>query len=252
MQRTLILIKPDAVARGLVGTITTTFEQRGFNLIGSHLTLATADQLRKHYCDLADKPYYPKIEQSMTLGALIVQVWQGHDAVNVIRKMIGKTDPKEAEPGTIRATYGLDIGRNIIHASATETEAEAEIIIWDVKIHDSARVIHTIHDLIYRSETPEPVMETFTIFAVIQGAVFFCNTKEPAGRMWHKQMEKMGWGEYDLLCDDDLCVYRAEKTESEALEDICVMEKLYSNVMYEIFRDLESEATPGQVKDTLS
>jgi len=129
-EQTLVLIKPDAVARGLVGAITARFEARGLQLVAINMQIANPAQLYRHYHDLVDKPYYPDIVKSMTAGPLVAQVWAGRRVVPIVRNMIGDTDPITASSGTIRADYALSVGRNIIHASANESEAMEEIKIW--------------------------------------------------------------------------------------------------------------------------
>ena len=148
-EHTLVLIKPDAVARGLVGAITTRLEQRGLQMIGSKMCRATPEILYRHYLHLVDKPYYSDIVSSMTTGPLIAQVWSGYGAVAVVRSMIGATNPVDAAPGTIRGDYGLHVGRNLIHASENLTCAEEEIKLW-FQMTDLCLRDDPLENLIYR------------------------------------------------------------------------------------------------------
>lgn len=127
---TLVILKPDAVRRGLVGAITQRFEKKGLQLLGTKMLTPTETQLRMHYSDLCEKPYFPKIVESMTMGPAVFQIWCGLDCISVVRKLLGTTDPKSAAPGTIRGDYALDIGRNICHGSDSSESAAKEIDLW--------------------------------------------------------------------------------------------------------------------------
>jgi nucleoside-diphosphate kinase len=135
MEQTLVILKPDTVIRGLVGELTTRLERKGLILIGSYMTQATAEQLEQHYCDLLKKVYYPDIVASMTLGPIVVQVWTGMNAIATVRMMIGATHPVDALPGTIRGDYCIDVGRNLIHASANDEDYQREANIWRVNLY---------------------------------------------------------------------------------------------------------------------
>lgn len=148
MQNTFVIIKPDAVARGLVGKITSRFEDKGLQLISCNMMLATEDLLRQHYSHLTSSTVFPQIVQSMTAGPLLLQVWRGLNSVHVIRTMLGATDPQSAMPGTIRGDYGMNIGRNLCHASDTPENAEREIKLWNAHILNAD---NTLQKLIYRS-----------------------------------------------------------------------------------------------------
>jgi len=127
MQQTLVLIKPDAVQRGLIGTILTRLERKGLKLNALKLTNVPAETWREHYSHIADKPFYPPLEQFMTSTPVVAMVWQGKDAVDVVRKLAGTTNAREAEVGTIRGDFAMSIQYNIIHASDGEEAAQAEI-----------------------------------------------------------------------------------------------------------------------------
>lgn len=130
MEYSVVLIKPDAVARGLVGEITTRFEKKGLLLCDMSMTHATTEQIARHYHDLVNKPHYPSICQSMTCGPLVAQLWMGLNSVSVIRSMLGATDPQRALPGTIRGDLSMHIGRNVCHASDSHDATNREIGVW--------------------------------------------------------------------------------------------------------------------------
>jgi nucleoside-diphosphate kinase len=129
--QSLLIIKPDGVARGLIGQIVTRFEQKGFRLVGSKMVNATPDLLAKHYPEHFGKDYYPSIEKSMTAGPMFVFVLEGPDGtVEYIRKMLGATNPMKADVGTIRGDLAIDYGHNVCHASDSVEAAKREISVW--------------------------------------------------------------------------------------------------------------------------
>lgn len=127
MQKTLIIVKPDAVQRGLVGEITTRFEKKGLKLVGSKMEKLEKKTLKTHYAHLVEKPFYPSIEEFMTSGPVILQIWEGYEAVETVRQLCGVTNSRAALPGTIRGDLSMSYGANIIHASDSESAAKAEI-----------------------------------------------------------------------------------------------------------------------------
>ena len=127
MEKTLVLIKPDAVKRGLIGKIIQRFEERGMKIIGMKMMELREELLNEHYAHLRDKPFFPRIVNYMTMGPVIAMAVEGVKAVEMTRKMAGATNPAEAEPGTIRFDFGQSIGRNIIHASDSVETAMEEI-----------------------------------------------------------------------------------------------------------------------------
>jgi len=129
-ERTYIMIKPDGVQRGLVGTIISRFENRGFKLIALKLVHATTEHLEKHYADLAGKPFFPGLIKYMASGPVVAMVWEGLDAVKTGRVMLGATNPLASAPGTIRGDFALAVGRNICHGSDSVDSAEKEIKLW--------------------------------------------------------------------------------------------------------------------------
>jgi nucleoside-diphosphate kinase len=130
MQRTLILLKPDAVHRRLIGEITGRFERKGLRLAALKLVQASRELAEKHYAVHKGKPFYDSLLQFLTAGPTVAMVWEGREAVAVIRKMMGPTDGTKAEPGTIRGDFALSIQNNLIHGSDSPENAAAEVALW--------------------------------------------------------------------------------------------------------------------------
>lgn len=128
-ERTYIMIKPDGVQRGLIGTIIGRFEQRGYKLQGLKLYQASEDLLRKHYSDLTEKKFFPALLEYMLSGPVTCMVWEGKNAVKMGRQMLGATNPQESLPGTIRGDFSIEVGRNICHGSDSVENAEKEIAL---------------------------------------------------------------------------------------------------------------------------
>lgn len=127
MERTLILIKPDAIARGLAGAILARFEQKGLKLAGLKMIQLTDALLREHYSHLADKPFFPTITEFMSRLPVIALCLEGLEAVEVCRRMCGVTNSRKAEPGTIRGDFGMSMQANLVHASDSTESAAAEV-----------------------------------------------------------------------------------------------------------------------------
>lgn len=127
MERTLVIIKPCAVQRGLIGEVLSRFERRGLKLVAMRMRQMDADLCRIHYSHLADKPFYPIIEASMTAAPVVYCCFEGIDAVEVVRTMAGATNGRKALPGTIRGDYCVSHQENIIHASDSLETAEKEL-----------------------------------------------------------------------------------------------------------------------------
>lgn len=130
MERTFIAIKPDGVQRGLVGAIVQKFEAKGFQLAGLKLMQVSRELAEEHYGEHKERPFFPGLVEFITSGPVVAMVWEGKGVVASARKMIGKTNPLDSEPGTIRGDYGIDIGRNIIHGSDAPETATREIALW--------------------------------------------------------------------------------------------------------------------------
>jgi len=129
-ERSFIMIKPDAVQRGLVGNIITRFEQKGFKLVAMKVVMADEALLKKHYKDLVEKPFFPSLLSYMTSGPVVPMVWEGDGVVAAGRKILGATKPSESEPGTVRGDYAIDVGRNVCHGSDAVDTAIREIGLW--------------------------------------------------------------------------------------------------------------------------
>ena len=130
MERTLIILKPDAVQRALIGPILTRLEQRGLRFAAMKLMQITPDLAARHYAIHKGKPFYEGLVQFITSGPVVAAVIEGKDAINIVRKTLGATSPANAEPGTIRADFGLEIGRNLVHGSDGVDTAAYEIPLF--------------------------------------------------------------------------------------------------------------------------
>ncbi len=127
MERTLILLKPDAVAGRFCGKVIDRFESAGFTIRGCKMIRLTPTILREHYAHVADKPFYPDIEKFMGSVPVIALVLEGDDIVAKMRDMLGVTDSRKAAAGTLRATFGKDVMINVAHASDSVETAEKEV-----------------------------------------------------------------------------------------------------------------------------
>lgn len=127
MQRTLILLKPDAVDKRICGKVIDRFERSGFRIRGCKMIRLTPAVLREHYAHIASKPFYPEVEKFMGFLPVIALVLEGDDIVATVRDMLGVTDSRKADPGTIRAELGVDQMVNVAHASDSPEVAEKEI-----------------------------------------------------------------------------------------------------------------------------
>ena len=130
MERTLVILKPDAVQRGLVGPIITRLEQRGLRFAAMKLMQITPELAARHYAIHEGKPFYEGLVRFITSGPVVVAVVEGKDAIAIVRKTLGATNPANAEPGTIRADFGLEIGRNLVHGSDGSDTAVYEIPLF--------------------------------------------------------------------------------------------------------------------------
>lgn len=130
MERTFIAIKPDGVQRQLISVIMQRFESRGFQLVGLKLMQVSQELAETHYQEHKERPFFKGLVEFITSGPVVAMVWQGKGVIATARKMIGKTNPLDSEPGTIRGDFGIDIGRNIIHGSDGSESAQREIALW--------------------------------------------------------------------------------------------------------------------------
>jgi nucleoside-diphosphate kinase len=130
VERTLFLIKPDAVERGLVGDIIARVERRGFVLRGLKLVRVSEQQAAEHYVEHVGKPFYPELVEFITSGPVVAMAIEGIGAVATVRSMMGATNPLDSAPGTIRGDYALDLGRNVVHGSDSPESAARETAIF--------------------------------------------------------------------------------------------------------------------------
>ncbi len=130
MEKTLVLIKPDAVRKKYVGNILSMYEANGLMIENLYMTVASEDILEKHYQAHVGKPYYPSLIEFMTSGPIVVISLLGENAVEVVREINGATNPANARPCTIRYLYGATTQQNAVHGSATREEANSELEIW--------------------------------------------------------------------------------------------------------------------------
>jgi len=128
--RTFVLLKPDAVQRGLVGEIVRRFERRGLKLIALKMIRVTRSLAETYYAEHKGKPFFEPLMSYITSGPVVAMVLEGDSAVSIVRKMMGKTNSAEAEPGTIRGDLALTIGRNVIHGSDSPESANREIPLF--------------------------------------------------------------------------------------------------------------------------
>ena len=130
MERTLVIVKPDAVQRGLIGPIIARLERRGLRIVGLKMIQITHDLARKHYAIHEGKPFFDGLIRYITSAPVVVMVVEGTKAIEIVRATMGGTNPVAAAPGTIRADYGLEIGRNLVHGSDGPETAETEINLF--------------------------------------------------------------------------------------------------------------------------
>ena len=158
IERTLVLLKPDAVQRGLMGEIIMRFERVGLKVVGAKMVWADKDFSKKHYAEHVEKPFYKGLETVITSGPVLALVIEGIESIATVRKMVGATEPKGSAPGTIRGDYahvsygyadlkGIGI-KNLIHASANASDAEREVALWfkNDELH-SYKTVHDVHVL---------------------------------------------------------------------------------------------------------
>jgi len=129
-QRTFVMIKPDGVQRGLVGEIISRFEKKGIKIVGMKMLSVSRELAEKHYGVHKGKPFFKPTVKYIMSSPVVAMVLEGHNVIDMVRSMMGKTNPQDAAMGTIRGDYGQFIGRNIIHGSDGPDTAEFEINLW--------------------------------------------------------------------------------------------------------------------------
>jgi nucleoside-diphosphate kinase len=130
LERTFLAIKPDGVQRGLIGEIIGRFEAKGFKLVGMKLMTASRELAEQHYGVHKERPFFAGLVNFITSSPVVAMVWEGDGVVASARKIIGATNPLNAEPGTIRGDFAVNVGRNIIHGSDAVETAHEEINLW--------------------------------------------------------------------------------------------------------------------------
>ena len=141
MQRTLVLVKPDGVQRGLIGPILARLERRGLKLVAMKMMRISRELAGRHYAEHQGKPFYDGLIAFITSGPVVAMIWEGREAVTVVRSVMGSTDPLKAAPGTIRGDLALDLGMNLIHGSDSVDRAESEMALFFSadELHDYER-----------------------------------------------------------------------------------------------------------------
>ncbi|PAD87029.1 nucleoside-diphosphate kinase [Niallia circulans] len=130
MERTFLMVKPDGVQRNLIGKIVTRFEEKGFQLVGAKLIHITENLAEQHYAEHKGKPFFTQLVDFITSDPVFAMVWQGEEVIAKARMMMGKTDPLEALPGTVRGDFGVVKHKNIIHGSDGFESAQREIALF--------------------------------------------------------------------------------------------------------------------------
>ena len=129
-ERTLVLVKPDGVQRALVGDIVGRFERRGLHLVGMRMLLMDRALAERHYAEHVGKPFFEGLVRFITAAPVVAMVWEGPDAVALVRSVMGATDPKNSAPGTIRGDLAVAIGANVVHGSDSPGRAVEEIALF--------------------------------------------------------------------------------------------------------------------------
>ncbi len=130
MERTFVMVKPDGVQRGLVGEIIARLERRGLRLVAARFMRVSRELAEAHYAEHVGKKFYPGLIEYITSGPVMAMVWEGPNAIAAVRQTMGSTKPVEALPGTVRHDFGLEMGRNLTHASDGSESAPREIALW--------------------------------------------------------------------------------------------------------------------------
>jgi len=129
-QRSFVMLKPDAVKRRLAGEVIARFEKRGLKILAAKMMVINKELAETHYGEHAEKPFFKDLVDYITSGPVLATVIEGEECISMIRKMVGATNPQEADMGTIRGDYAIDTGRNIIHASDAPDSAKREISLF--------------------------------------------------------------------------------------------------------------------------
>lgn len=150
MERTLIILKPDAVQRGLIGEIIGRLERKGLKLAGMKMASLDEAVLRNHYAEHVEKSFYSGLEQFMKSSPVVLMAWEGFECVESVRVLIGATNPRQASPGSIRGDLAIGTGRNLIHASDSKQSGEAEVSSFfkphELFSYDKSEYVHIYED----------------------------------------------------------------------------------------------------------
>lgn len=130
MERTLVLVKPDGVQRGLIGEVTSRLERRGLRLVAAKFMAVSQELAETHYAIHKGKPFYDGLIRYITSAPVMAMVWEGPNAVAAVRQTMGATRPTEAAPGSVRHDFALEVGRNLTHASDSIENSEQEVALW--------------------------------------------------------------------------------------------------------------------------
>jgi nucleoside-diphosphate kinase len=130
MDRTLILVKPDAFARGLTGEIISRFERKGLKIVELRAMTVSRELAERHYAEHAERPFFSELVDFITSGPIVAMLLEGTDAVRAARQLIGATDPLEAVPGSIRGDFAVQVGENLVHGSDSEDSAARESALF--------------------------------------------------------------------------------------------------------------------------
>jgi len=143
MQRTLVLLKPDSVQRGLIGDVITRLERRGLKFAAMKLMKVSDELAQKHYAEHVGKPFFEGLVKFITSSPIVAMVVEGENAIDLVRTTMGATNPKDAGPGTVRGDFGVTIGMNLVHGSDSEESAKREIDLFfsECEILDYDRAI---------------------------------------------------------------------------------------------------------------
>lgn len=130
MERTYLMVKPDGVQRNLIGEIVSRFEKKGFQLVGAKLLTVSREMAETHYAEHKERPFFGELVDFITSGPVFAMVWEGDNVISIARQMMGATNPKDAQPGTIRGDFAAKLSMNVIHGSDSPESAAREIGIF--------------------------------------------------------------------------------------------------------------------------
>lgn len=150
MERTLIIAKPDAVQRGLIGEIISRLERKGLKLIGMKMASLDEAILRTHYAEHLEKPFYTGLEEFMKSSPVVLMAWEGYECIESVRGLVGATNPRQAAAGTIRGDLSIGTGRNLIHASDSKASGQREVSHFfdagELFDYDKSEYVHIYED----------------------------------------------------------------------------------------------------------